>query len=902
MKESCPDETTLVGFLEGRLDSAAVATVDAHLATCTACRDLVAAAAPAVLAQGSELAAIGATRTKVAAPAAQPAGLLPRGATVGRYVLLGLVGRGGMGDVYAAYDPELDRKVALKLLNDGQPGSGSQARSRGRLLKEAKSIARLTHPNVVVVHDAGTIDDRVFIAMEFVEGRTLSAWLGGKPRAWSEVRDVFLAAGRGLAAAHAARIVHRDFKPQNVMVAEDGAVRVMDFGLASDSRDADDGGSVKPTDSDHVVDFASTTAMALMTRTGALIGTPAYMAPEQFKGEAADARTDQFSFCVSLYEALYGERPFAADALDKLIEAVAAGRLRDSSQRARVPAWLRKVVLRGLATRREDRFPSMPDLLAALARDPARKRRVVIGVGLASVLLAGGALGQHALQTTGAAPCRNPGARLAQVWETPASDPGGAHPRRDASRAAFLATGAPHAAAVWERAAAILDGYAKRWTAMYSEACEATHVRGEQSAEVLDLRMDCLNRNRDSLRALTDVLATADNSLVGSAIDAANSLPDVGRCADVAVLRAVLPPPRDPAVRQQVESLRKRAAEARALADAGRWKEGRAKAQPLLAEAEALGYEPVVAEVLVLLGHCDGMIGESKRGAEECERAVWTAEATRHDQVAAEAAVTLVSDIGYHLERPDEGERWGRLADAVLKRMGPGHERLQAWLAHNRGLLRLFAGKLTAAERDLQEAVALKRKVDGGDSPDVAQSINAIAELNARRGDLQAAVDLADQARVIFEQQYGAEHTTVGRQYSNRCEYLNSLGRHGEALDSCRKGLAIWEAAVGRDHVWLGYALTAMGNALIGLRRAGEALAPLRRALDIRKRLEFSSAERGETWFALARAQWDGGTDRAAARAAAETARSEYAKAPGAEAKQRAVDAWLAAHRGRPRD
>ena len=210
-------------------------------------------------------------------------------------MILGLVGRGGMGDVYAAYDPELDRKIALKLLNGGRSGSGSPAPSRGRLLKEAKSIARLTHPNVIVVHDAGTIDDRVFIAMEFVEGQTLATWLGGKPRTWSEVREIFLSAGRGLAAAHTARIVHRDFKPQNVMVADDGAVRVMDFGLASDSSDTD-GGPVEPVRAE-VADFASTTALAL-TRTGSLVGTPAYMAPEQFKGEAADARTDQFSFCV----------------------------------------------------------------------------------------------------------------------------------------------------------------------------------------------------------------------------------------------------------------------------------------------------------------------------------------------------------------------------------------------------------------------------------------------------------------------------------------------------------------------------------------------------------------------------------------------------------------------------
>ena len=189
--------------------------MDAHLATCAACRDLVAAAAPAVLAQASRLVQVGAAHVPVVPEPALPGGLLPRGATVGRYVILGLVGRGGMGDVYAAYDPELDRKIALKLLNDGGAAVGSQARSQGRLLKEAKAIARLTHPNVVVVHDAGTIDDRVFIAMEFVDGQTLAAWLGGEPRAWAEIRAVFLAAGRGLAAAHAAR--HR---PPRLQTAE----------------------------------------------------------------------------------------------------------------------------------------------------------------------------------------------------------------------------------------------------------------------------------------------------------------------------------------------------------------------------------------------------------------------------------------------------------------------------------------------------------------------------------------------------------------------------------------------------------------------------------------------------------------------------------------------------------
>ena len=245
---SCPDETTLVAFLEGRLSTAAVAAVDAHLVTCDACRDLVAASAQAVLAPASRLAEIGATRGTVAPVPRAPPGLLARGATVGRYVILGLVGRGGMGDVYAAYDPELDRKIALKLLNEGGRGfriTGAKPRPPAQ---GGQGDRAPLHSNVVVVHDAGTIDDRVFIAMEFVDGQTLAAWLGGKPRAWAEIRAVFLAAGRGLAAAHAARIVHRDFKPQNVMVAADGAVRVMDFGLASDAGDGEGDGAVEPVD------------------------------------------------------------------------------------------------------------------------------------------------------------------------------------------------------------------------------------------------------------------------------------------------------------------------------------------------------------------------------------------------------------------------------------------------------------------------------------------------------------------------------------------------------------------------------------------------------------------------------------------------------------------------------
>ncbi len=711
---------------------------------------------------------------------------------------------------------------------------------------------------------------------------------------------VFLAAGRGLAAAHAARIVHRDFKPQNVMVAADGTVRVMDFGLAADAGDGDAAvPPLEPVDRDRV-DFSRTMAIGadpnrIVDRNAGLHGARAIPRPAPPTRAPISSATASRST-----RRVYGERPFAADSLAGLLEAVTAGRLREAPHRSRVPAWLRKVLLRGLAVKREDRFPSMEDLLAALARDPERqRRRALIGVTLAAVLLAGGALGQRVLQGSGAAMCKNAAERLSAAWELPDASAGAPHPRRDAVRAAFLATGVGRAADVWQRTAAILDGYAKHWTAMYGETCEATHVRGEQSTDVLDLRMDCLNGNRDSVRALTDLLATADIDMVSKAIDAARSLPDVERCADVAVLRVVLPVPRDPALRQQVDRLRQRAAEARALGATGRYQQGIAKARPLLDEAQKLGYQPVVAEVSSLLGLLDGMIGQMKSAAEESERALWAAEGTRHDEVAAEAAVMLVGITGYGLGQVEESERWGRFADAILKRMGPGQERLRGWLAHNRGVARLYAGSLDAAEPELLSAISRKRKADGGDSPDVAESMNSLAEVHARRGEYAAALDLADQARAIFDRSHGPDGVMSGRGYSNRCEYLNSARRYGEALDSCQKALAIWEAALGA--ITSGSPTRSPGPAWRSASCTGRAKrwAFCGAAIDIRRRFELSGAERGETWFVLARAQWEAGDDRVAARTAARTAREEYAKSPGTEAKVRAVDAWLAAHGGR---
>jgi serine/threonine-protein kinase len=333
--------------------------------------------------------------TTVAERAGAPRRELARGTSVGRYLLLDMLGEGGMGVVYKAYDPELGRPVALKLLRTGQ---GTPSRFRDRLLREAQALAQLQHPNVIAVHDVGTFDDQVFIAMEFVEGRTVRAWLKERRRTRREILDVFLAAGEGLASAHKAGLIHRDFKPENLMLGEDGRVRVLDFGLAraANTQTFEEGSvdgtpvSLPPPErsestSDDLRPSQRMTHPLLesrLTHAGAIVGTPAFMAPEQRgEGEVGEA-ADQFSFCVSLYWSLYDAFPF--DRLENAVD----GEVAEPPAGATVPRWLRQVLVRGLRGRPADRYPSMGALLEALRADPveALRRRVRGALGVIAVL------------------------------------------------------------------------------------------------------------------------------------------------------------------------------------------------------------------------------------------------------------------------------------------------------------------------------------------------------------------------------------------------------------------------------------------------------------------------------------------------------------------------------------
>jgi formylglycine-generating enzyme required for sulfatase activity len=319
--------------------------------------------------------------------------VLARGATIGRYLVLERIGAGAMGVVYAAYDPELDRKIALKLLRP-QGQATDLSRRQARMVREAKAIAKLSHPNVVGIFDVGVHEGQVFMAMEHLAGGTLRDWSAAKKRSWRETVQLFIAIGRGLAGAHAEGLVHRDFKPDNVLLDKNGVPKVVDFGLvrlAASAVELSSSGAFQREKDDAAAPATTVSEpgdAGSLTRTGALTGTPAYMASEQFRSEAVDARTDQFAFCVTLYEALYGERPFAGDNILALADSVLRGRVREAPKESQVPGWVRRVVLRGLEANPDRRLAGMDDLIAVLADDPAvARRRRLVAIGVAALLV-----------------------------------------------------------------------------------------------------------------------------------------------------------------------------------------------------------------------------------------------------------------------------------------------------------------------------------------------------------------------------------------------------------------------------------------------------------------------------------------------------------------------------------
>ncbi len=807
------------------------------------------------------------------------ASALTRGAPIGRFIVIERIGAGGMGEVLAAYDPELDRRVAIKLLRSDAAGAKLSALAHKRLLREAQAMAKLSHPNVITVYEVGTLESRVFIAMEFVDGCTLSSWMRQKRGCWREIVDTFVRAGRGLAAAHAAGLVHRDFKPDNVLVGDDGRVRVTDFGLVAAAGEAPVP-TPDPEQSSH-----SPLAVSL-TRTGAVMGTPMYMAPEQHRGQPVDGRADQFSFCVALYEALYGERPFSGASLSELQESVTSGEVRVAPRDTAVPSWLRAVLLRGLRTRPEERYANMDPLLEALERDPTAVRRRW-GIGLTGVALAAVAV-LLVLRSAGdrPTPCRDPASRLAGAWD---------EDTRAQLREAFNGTGRGYASDTAARVESALDAYARTWAGEHTRACEATYVRGEQSEKLMDLRMRCLDRRRQELGALTQLLGRKpDREVMDRAVRAVFDLVDPAVCADVDALTAARPPPDDPKVRSRVKAIRASIDEAYALLLAGKYDDALDRAKVLAAEAREVDYRQLEGEALWLLASAQKETGAATEARATLGEVIEAAAEAHDDALLAHTWIKIMVLVAQDLGRNYEGQTLVPVAEAAVARAGKDAG-LRADLYQGVGGVLFSGGQFLDAQRYLLRALEIRQQTFATDLLGISRALGAVGDVYEELGEFDKAAENHRRALSLAEKALGPEHPDLVFHLYSMGLGLQERGELDEARTYLERALAIFEKKLGPEHPLTAYPLTSLSDVYLKLGRVDDATVFAERAVRIREAKPGDAADLAESRLALAEALWTTRRDRPRALALAEQARDAYADIGEAQAKNlAAVKAWLA--------
>ena len=738
-----------------------------------------------------------------------PAGQVSRGdpERIGHYLVLRRLGAGGMGVVYAAYDEQLDRKVALKLLL-------THARDEPRLVREAQALARLSDPNVVQVYEIGMHGGQAFIAMEHLEGETLDLWLARSPRRRAEILRVFLDAGRGLAAAHAKDLIHRDFKPTNVMIRRDGRVCVMDFGLARDTLHKTKtevetkAGTATEVEVERGGEASEGSALRHdLTATGAMMGTPAYMAPEQFAGAETGPATDQFCFCVALWEALHGERPFAGGNIGALARAVGEGELRPPRNKS-VPRWLNEVVARGLAAEPAARHPSMLALLEALRSDPTRRRRI-LGVGLLVLVLVALALTwntrlsarEHAAR---AKVCEGEAAGLTEPW----SDA-----RRAEAVAAQASLGRDHIDDSMTRASAALDAYASEWSALRRTTCLERELRlasagaaeeDDPRAALADTRVDaCFAERRDALAALVETWLVPDERSASAAVSEVASLPPIDQCNDERwlVLRAASPS--EPDTRARHDAL---GAELQAIRELRAHDPGAALARIEEASevARVLGFGPSLARAQLLAGDMYRTAGQYSEARAAFESAFEAAARSGDDLTVLEALTALSSLLGDELLEPKQALRWARLAEIFIDRLELGLSLQAAALQRVIGTAHSSIDDKDAALVALSRALTIFSTQAGPESLAVADTLNKLGVLEKNRRQFVSAERLHRRALAIRELQLGPTHPSVADSLFNIGVLYQHQGRHDEALGPHQRALALTIAARGPNHPRVG--------------------------------------------------------------------------------------------------
>lgn len=723
------------------------------------------------------------------------------GGRLGRFLIVEAVGQGGMGVVYRAYDPALDRRVALKLLR-ARAGVGDTG-GTARLAREAQAMARLAHPNVVPVYDVGRTGDSLFVAMEFVDGATLQRWLSETARPWRETLAVCIQAGRGLEAAHAAGIIHRDFKPANVLVGKDGRARVTDFGLARSSGDAERPSTPVPA--------GPLSLETPLTIAGSVMGTPGYMAPEQYLGQPSSAATDQYAFCVTLYEALYGQRPFSGPDLQTMARLTQAGQVPPPPKGSTVPAWLFPLVARGLAPNPLDRHPSMHALLEALERDPSARRRRLWLTGLAAVVTAGVAAGLWSWPTVRASSCHRETEQLAtSVWSREA---GGRVEQ------AFLATKLPFAPLALDFVRTNLDGFMAAWRAERHRACDDTLLRQTRTERQLALRLACLENRRVELQTLATRFQQADVEMVTQAAAAVSRLTTVERCANVELLeqRAAL----GDALRRQAEVIEQQLSEGRMLVALGRHADARAVLTAALASARALEDPQTVAVAALELGSLERQADQYAAARPPLDEALRLSLLSHDDPTALQALGLLSSLVGWRLQQPNVALALVNVGRGLVPRVNDPV--LEALLDEGEGDARWLMDDFDGALAAYQRALALLVRAQGPAGLDVARLHSSVGWIHMEQGALSLAQAAYDRSRRSREALLGVDHPTLGPTWNELGHLARELDDRETALSGLRRAYELRLRTSGATAQISGRAAVNLIAMLVTLRRLDEA-------------------------------------------------------------------------------
>ncbi|MCA2981145.1 MAG: serine/threonine protein kinase [Myxococcaceae bacterium] len=849
---SCLDDDTLLTLAAGRLSGAALEGAEQHLDTCTRCRRVVAAA----------LESSGPLVDRPQAPAAP-------GAVVGRYLVLERVGVGASGQVLAAWDPHLGRRVALKLLRR----DGAAPAKAARLRQEAQLLARLSHPHIVTVFDIGEWNDQTFVALEFVGGGSLREWLRGPPRrTWRDVVECFVQVGRGLAAAHRAGVIHRDVKPENLLLREDGRVQVTDFGLAFERE------APGPDTS--------------------LIGTPAYMAPAQLEGAPANEASDQFSCCVALFEALTGARPWTAQSVPELTRAIREQPPVFPPEGA-VPPGVRQAVLRGLSASEGGRWPSMDALVSALEVTLRPKRRVAVVAG-------GAALGLTLLAAALTARDRLPEAcalgeqRLRSAW-TPQA--------RAALERQFLDTKLGWAPTTFETVAQAFDARADVFGSQYREACLASR---DSATPRWTLRMGCLEERMAEVASVRATLEEAGRLGVIHATEAIDRLPPTAACLGLDVAEAPGVAAGDAPTRQRLSAIAARVATLHAF---GQYAEAERLTRPAAAEASTVERGLLWG----LRGRTLNSLGRVAEARRTLEDAALAATELRAADQASQAYSDLAQLTALYESKVDEARRLAALARAWLPR-SPGStapERLAAAL----GAVELRAGNGERALAHLREGLALTISRAGKESPQASGAAVKLADALIQVHRLDDALPLLEEAferfarltgpehpacthiqnsfaillaeqghldealarfTLVFEQYsktYGATHPVLGWAAANVAETHERSGSQREALRWYQVALEEWTSALGAAAPTRVPALAGVARTAFATGDAATALAASAEALEACAKGTCDPLDEGTAALSRARVLLGRGDPRAAIGAAADRARAAFVRA-----------------------